>query len=440
MLMGMNTGPIVLRKAYRFRLRGNRKAEAALRRWAGCCRKVWNMALAEQQARRERGERYVGYVAMAKWLTAWRNTPETAYLREAPVHVLQNALRALDGAFQRCFAKAGGYPKVKRRGEAIGLRETDVACFAVDAANGRIRFPKLGWLRYRASRPIEGRPITLTLRAELDGWYVAIATERLLDAAPVPASNRLTGVDRGVRNFAACDTGRRIAPRDAHKTALQRLRRYQRAVARKIEAAKVAAGIAKDAPFPKGFRLGASKRLRKAQARVAKLHHKIARQRADFLHKLSTEIADAHAVACLEDLKVRNMTASAVGSTEAPGRNVRQKAELNRSILDQGWSMWAGMLEYKLWWRGGRFLKVPAAYTSQQCAVCGHTHPDNRKGEAFQCLACGHTDHADVNAAKNILAAGRAVLAREGYVLVENRVQSGPSVKREPAEGLRHAA
>jgi transposase len=255
-------------RAYRYRLRSNRKAEAVLRRWAGCSRKVWNLALAEQQARRERGEKYAGYVTMAKWVTAWRKATETTYLAEVPVHVLQNVVRALDGAFQRFFRKEGGYPRFKRRGDPIGLRETDVKCFAVDAANGRLRFPKVGWLRYRASRPIEGRPITVTLRAEAEGWYVSIA--------------------------------------------------------------------------------------------------------------------------CAFEPKA--------------------------------------------------LVLVHPAYTSQRCHACGHTHADNRKGEVFRCRSCGHTDHADVNAAKNILAAGHAVLAGDGQALVEGQVQSDRPVKREPTEGLRRAA
>jgi len=176
-------------RAYRYRLRSNRKAEAVLRRWAGCSRKVWNLALAEQQARRERGEKYAGYVTMAKWVTAWRKATETTYLAEVPVHVLQNVVRALDGAFQRFFRKEGGYPRFKRRGDPIGLRETDVKCFAVDAANGRLRFPKVGWLRYRASRPIEGRPITVTLRGE--------RSER--------AGRMSTSVDLRSRKFARLD-------------------------------------------------------------------------------------------------------------------------------------------------------------------------------------------------------------------------------------------
>ncbi|ENO79151.1 RNA-guided endonuclease InsQ/TnpB family protein [Thauera sp. 63] len=425
-------------RAYRYRLRSNRKAEAVLRRWAGCSRKVWNLALAEQQARRERGEKYAGFAGMCQWVTTWRKATGTAYLAEVPVHVLQNVVRALDGAFQRFFRKEGGYPKFKRRGDPIGLRETDVKCFSVDAANGRIRFPKVGWLRYRASRPIEGRAITATLRAEADGWYVSIACA--FEPKALERSPKACGIDRGVANFAAFDTGQRIAPLDAHKRAVQCLRRYQRAVARKLEAAKVAAGIPKGKPFPKGFRLQPSNRLRKAQARVAKIHQGIARQRADFLHKLSTQIAREHALVCLEDLKVRSMSASAAGTQEAPGKRVRQKAGLNRSILDQGWSMFKDQLAYKLEWRDGVLVLVHPAYTSQRCHACAHTHADNRKGEVFRCRSCGHTDHADVNAAKNILAAGHAVLAGDGHALVEGQVQSGRPVKREPTEGLRRAA
>ncbi len=105
--------PVTFHRVYRFRLRSKRKAEAALRRWARCSRKVWNLALAEQQAGRERGEKYAGFAGMCQWVAAWRKAPETAYLAEAPMHVLQNVVRALDGAFQRLFRKEGGYPKFK---------------------------------------------------------------------------------------------------------------------------------------------------------------------------------------------------------------------------------------------------------------------------------------------------------------------------------------
>ena len=435
-----STAPNIYRKAYRYRLRTLPVAtERTLRRWEGCCRKVWNLALDRQQQNHAAGEKYSGFAGMCRWLTEWRNGDDYGYLKEPPVHILQNTLKALDAAFQRFFKKEGGYPKFKRYGEPCGLRETDVKCFAVDAANGRIKFPKVGWLRYRNSRAVEGTPKVASIRHEADGWYVSVQVENGQSSRTVPTATAIGAADRGIANFLATDTGRLVAPLDAHKKSLYRLRRYQRVVARRMEAAKVAAGIPKDKPFPKGFRLTPSNRLRKAQDRVAKIHCKIARQRADFLHKLSTEIAESHAVFCIEDLKIKAMSASAAGDSESPGRNVRQKAGLNRSILDQGWAMWANWLGYKLDWRGGMLLKVPAPYTSQKCSVCGHIHPDNRKGEVFRCLACGHTDHADTNAAKNILAAGLAVLAgseqsESGYAVVEDAVQSGRPVKRLPTE------
>nr|WP_276206041.1 transposase [Thauera propionica] len=183
-----------------------------------------------------------------------------------------------------------------------------------------------------------------------------------------------------------------------------------------------------------------SNRLRKAQARVAKIHQGIARQRADFLHKLSTQIAREHAFVCLEALRVRSMSASAAATQEAPGKRVRQKAGLNRAILDQGWSLFTEPLAYKLEWRGGELVLVHPACTSQRCHACAHTHADNRKGEVFRCRSFGYTDHANLNAAKNTLAAGHAVLAGDGQALVEGQLQSGRPVKREPTEGLRHAA
>ena len=278
-------------------------------------------------------------------------------------------------------------PRNPRYNNARRLAVGEFMCFSVDAANGRVRFPKVGWLHYRASRPIEGRTITVTLRAEADGWYVSIACA--FEPKALERGTKAFGIDRGVTNFAAFDSGQRIAPLDAHKRAVQRLCRYQW---------------------------------------------------AEFLHKLSTQIARGHALVCPEDPRVHAMSASAAGTQEAPGKRVRQKAGLNRSILDQGWSMFKDQLAYKLEWRGGELVLVHPAYTSQRCHACAHTHADNRKGEVFRCRSCGHTDHADVNAAKNILAAGHAVLAGDGQALVEGQVQSDRPVKREPTEGLRRAA
>ncbi len=134
-------------------------------------------------------------------------------------------------------------------------------------------------------------------------------------------------------------------------------------------------------------------------------------------------------LARLQRLKVSNMSKSAAGTVSQPGRNVRAKSGLNRSILDQGWYEMRRQLEYKQLWRGGQVLAVPPAYTSQRCACCGHTAKENRLSQSkFRCQACGYTANADVNGARNILAAGHAVLA------CGEMVQSGRSLKQEPPE------
>lgn len=144
------------------------------------------------------------------------------------------------------------------------------------------------------------------------------------------------------------------------------------------------------------------------------------------LHKVSTTISKSHAVVAMEGLKIKNMSASAKGTREQPGRNVRQKAGLNKSILDQGWYEFRRQLEYKQLWRGGEVRVVAPQHTSQRCSSCRYVSPDNRRSQSlFVCVACGHRENADINAAKNILAVGRAVSARGELPL-------GSSVKQEP--------
>jgi len=426
----------IIRRGYKYRLRQNGAHEALYRRYAGCCRKVKNMALAEQQARRERGEKYASYVEMAKWLTQWRNDPETSYLKECPVHAEQMALKALDESFQKFFKGQGGYPKFTRRGQFEKFGESDVKCFEVDEANARVRLPKIGWVRYRKSRELDGTPKKVSVSLEANGWHISIQTERVQNL-PLSESTAIAGGDRGIKNFIALDNGKIIKPLNAHKDALYKLRRYQRAIARKIEAAKVKAGIPKDKPFPKGFKLQKSNRLNKSLVRLSKHQAKIASMRNDYLHKVSTSLADDYAVFCLENLLVKNMSASAKGTEAEPGRNVRQKSGLNRSILDQGWFSFKVMLGYKLVERGGELILVPPQYTSQRCSCCGHTEAANRQDEKFRCLNCNFEDHADVNAAKNILAAGHAVLSgrNAGCAVVEDAVQQDRPVKRLPFQG-----
>ena len=152
-----------------------------------------------------------------------------------------------------------------------------------------------------------------------------------------------------------------------------------------------------------------SQNFRKQKIRVARAHERVANMRLDFLHKVSTAIGETQAVVVVEDLKIRNMIKSARGTKESPGRKVRQKAGLNRSLLSRGWGRFLSLLAYKLERRGGRLVRVDPKNTSRTCFFCGHVSAENRPDQtAFRCVSCGHEDHADTNAAKNILRAGHA--------------------------------
>jgi putative transposase len=421
-------------RAYRFQLRLRPAQEKQLARYAGMMRWLWNRALAEQQSRRERGQKYAGYASMCGWLTAWRNAPETSWLAEGPAQPQQQVLKRLDTAFRTFFAnvKAGrtpGYPRFKKRGEEPGIRFPDSKQFKLDAANGRLQLPKLGWLRLRMSRQVVGELRNASVTREGVRWYVAIQT---LQAGVVPATcvAPSLGIDLGVANFASLSDGRLIEPLSAMAAQQRRLRRYQRSVSRKVK--------------------GSCNR-KKAVVKLRALHKRIAQQRNDWLHKLTSGLASEHPVIAIEDLQVASMTASARGNAALPGKMVRQKAGLNRAILDAAWGEFRRQLEYKLAARGGQVLAVDPAYTSRTCRICGHQAAENRKTQSvFACVACGHTEHADINAATNILAAGHAawisgtsarsdacggVVRRSAFA----RTKRAAPVKQEPTEGLTDA-
>jgi putative transposase len=194
------------------------------------------------------------------------------------------------------------------------------------------------------------------------------------------------GIDLGIATFAALSDGRLQPPLNAYRRVEKNKARLQRKLA----------GMVKY-----------SQNWKKQQHRIAQLGIRIANCRHDFLHKLSTETSKSHAVIVLEDLQMKNMSRSAKGTLGEPGHNVAQKSGLNKAILDQGWGTFRRMLEYKQGWRGGEVIAVNPRYTSQVCPICGHVSKKNRPHQAlFSCEQCGYSYHADVVAARNILALG----------------------------------
>lgn len=376
---------MLLRKAHVYRLYPTPEQAAALGRWVGAVRATYNVALEQRRTFGRPGRRF-SFASQCREVTALRG--EFDWMRDVPVHPLQQAIKDLDRAYQNWWAGWACAPQPRKRGQNDAMRFPDPAIFALRRISrrvGEVKLPKLGWVRLLWDKAIPGEVKSITVAHRAGTWTVAAQYQAEM-ADPLPSTLPPVGVDRGVAVFAALSTGAMLAPANAGKRALRTLARAQRKLARK--------------------RRGSANR-RKALRRVERLHARIARTRKDFLHKASTTVAHNHGTVVLERLEVRNMVRSARGTVEKPGRNVRAKAGLNRAILDQGWGGFRVMLGYKLTERGGRLVEVSPQNTSRTCSACGVVDAASRDRQRFRCVACGHEAHADHNAAVNILQRAR---------------------------------
>lgn len=254
----------------------------------------------------------------------------------------------------------------------------------------RISLPKLGWINYRNSRQVMGEVKNVIVSQSCGKWYVSIQTEYEV-AETAHNSILMVGLDAGIEKLATLSDGTIFEPVKSFKSNQKKLAKLHRAISKKVKF---------------------SNNWKKAKRKVKNLHSRIGNIHRDYLNKVSTTISKNHAMIVIEDLKVTNMSKSAAGTINQPGRNVRAKSGLNRSILVQGWYELRRQLEYKQCWRGGQVLAINPAYTSQKCACCAHTAKESRQSQSkFKCLTCEYTENADINGARNILAAGHAVLA-----------------------------
>ena len=382
-----------------------------MRRFAGACRFVFNRALARQNENHEAGNKYIPYGKMASWLVEWKNATETQWLKDSHSQPLQQSLKDLERAYKNFFQNRAAFPRFKKRGQNDAFRYPQGV--KLDQENSRIFLPKLGWMRYRNSRQVTGVVKNVTVSQSCGKWYISIQTESEV-STPVHPSASMIGLDAGVAKLATLSDGTVFEPVNSFQKNQKTLARLQRQLSRKVKF---------------------SNNWQKQKRKIQRLHSRIANIRRDYLHKVTTTVSKNHAMIVIEDLKVSNMSKSAAGTVSQPGRNVRAKSGLNRSILDQGWYEMRRQLEYKQLWSGGQVLAVPPAYTSQRCACCGHTAKENRLSQSkFRCQVCGYTANADVNGARNILAAGHAVLA------CGEMVQSGRSLKQEPTEMIQATA
>jgi putative transposase len=372
----------------RYRLLPTAHQAAALAEHCRHARYVWNLAV-EQQQHWQPGRHAPGYNEQCAQLTAAR--AEHDWLAAGSQTVQQQALRDFAQAMRNFFTGTHRRPTWRKAGVHEGFRQVAVKPHHVERLNGRfgrVWVPKVGWVRFRLSRPVpDGVRSYRVTRDRAGRWHIAFARV----PAPIagPGEGNVVGVDRGVAVSAALSTGELLhAPALSHGEA-KRLRVLQQRLARAER--------------------GSNRRARTKLA-IAKLKAREADRRKDWIEKVTTDIARRFDTIRIEALRVRAMTRSARGTVERPGRRVGQKRGLNRGINRSGWGLLAARLQHKAC---GRVEQVPAAYTSQRCSACGHVARENRKSQTvFECKNCtAGPCNADVNAARNI-AAGRAVTAR----------------------------
>lgn len=364
-------------------------------------RYVWNLAV-EQQLHWQPGRRVPGYNEQCAQLTAAR--AEYGWLAAGSQTVQQQALRDFAQAMRNFFGGTHRRPRWRKAGVHEGFRQVAVKGHHVDRLNrrfGRVWVPKVGWVRFRLSRPVPHGVKSYRVTCDRAGrWHIAFA--HAPEPLPGPCDGSVVGIDRGVTVTAALSTGELLYAPAMSRGEAKRLKVLQQRQARAER--------------------GSHRRARTKRA-IAKLKARETDRRKDWVEKATTEIALRFDAIRLEALDVRAMTRSARGTVEQPGVGVAQKRGLNRAINHSCWGLFGARLQQKA---SGRVEQVPAAYTSQRCCACGHVAPENRKSQAvFECEACNAGPcNADVNAARNI-AAGRAVTARGDLGI-------GRSANREP--------
>ena len=344
-------------KAYRYKLEPNQSQRYALARTLDVCRELYNDCL---------------YQRKLQPISRYQQSEQLTKLKaEFPVYknvysqVLQHVLDRLDKAFKSFFRSGFGFPRFKGANRFDSFTYPQ-AGFSLDGR--QLSLAKIGNVKLRLSRPLPHRAVvkTCTMKRSVNGWFATLAFEH--QPGPLPANDLAVGIDVGVTTFAKFTDGTEIQNPRIYQNTQAELRRAQRRLARRKQG---------------------SNRRRRAVRLLQKVHQRITHRRSDFLHKHSTAVILKYGTVKVEALNVSAMS----------------RGNLAKQILDCSWSEWFRQLQYKAEEAGRRFVAVDPKYTSQTCSRCGFKHPDNRKTQAdFACLSCGHQDHADHNAAVNILA------------------------------------
>ena len=371
-------------RGFTYRLKPNALQEEAFFQFAGVCRLVWNLAL---EQRRHHWRNYqartgdnLNYVTQARELTALRR--DVDFVRAVSQTCQQYTLKALDTAYRRAFKGLAGFPQPKKKGvnDAFTFNGREIVVERLNRRWGRVRLPKIGWVKFRYTRAISGKMTEATISLTALGWQISIGCKDC-DVRPF-ATEGAVGIDRGVAVPLMLSDGTSFVLPEQIAVLERRARKAQRIASR---------------------RKRGSRRCALAHKRVAAIRAKQARIRKHWAHVTTTGICLKYGTVVIERLRTKNMTKSASGTIAEPGSNVSQKRGLNRAILNVGWHQIETMCFYK----ANRLVKVDPSFTSQRCSRCGAVDSRSRKSQAsFVCTSCGFRANADHNSAINILDRG----------------------------------
>jgi putative transposase len=381
-------------RTYRFLLQPTSRQRTGLERLClGQC-ELYNAALEERRGAWAWERRSVSFFDQCRTLTETREVRPDLF--ECGVTVCRGTLMRLDRAFsafyRRChIGETPGYPRFKAASRFDSVQWEDTDGWGLDTETKRLRLMGIGHVKLRMHRPLRGTPKAITVSRQGQRWWVSIRCADV-PAQPLPATGHSVGIDFGICALVATSDGELVSEGRFAKKAQDRLAGAQRAVSTKQR--------------------GSTHRRRACEA-VGRAHRKVANQRKDLAHQLSRRLVNDNDLIVVENLRVPQMSRRPKPRPNAKGgfdRNgASAKAGLNRSIADAGWGIVRSMLDYKAEDAGRELIAVDPHHTSTRCASCGHTESENRVSQAvFRCRHCGHEDHADVNAARNILRAGRA--------------------------------
>ena len=373
-----------MERGFKYRIYPNASQRDQIARTLGCCRFVYNRALDVKKTAYSETGKSIAANDLIKMIPTWKRDPETSWLAQADSMALQQSIRDLDRAYKNFFRRVReggkpGFPKFKSRRHARQSYRTNGGK-VVD--RNHIALPKLGNVRAKVSRPLQGRFMSVTVSLDAVGRYFATFLCTDVPSKDAIAADREVGIDLGVETLATLSDGTKIGNPRHLKKYEHRLAREQRKLSRR-----------------KGARRGEKQSMRymKQRKRVARVHAKIADARTDALHKVTTMLADENQVLCMEDLNAKGMV---------------RNHHLAKAVSDVSFGEFARLLEYKCAGRGRTLVKVDRFYpSSKTCSVCGHRLDAlSLSVRSWDCPSCGVHHDRDVNAARNILAEGKRIL------------------------------